>query len=311
VAGGAFLAAWLVHPYSAVAIAVAAAGGTLSAWISSEPDTRGRLLGAATALAPALLVYGALVAWQRRDPSFAAAAGGFFGKQNLPVAWYPLTLAALGLFALQGLRRLAAERSPWRHGLAGWIGAIALLHSSNLVNGYHFVFALHLPLALAAAGPVAAFFAGRADQGRRRAAGLVVGALLFGSALGTTLDDIGGAADHVMPKTQAQLLSALAKAPPGPVMAPPLLGNLVPAFTPDRVYVGHWFMTPGYDARSQEYARLASGEMGLEEARRLLSGQGIRYLIVPADRAPRLLAGLGLPAAAAATFGDLVLASLW
>ena len=69
-AAAAFAACWLVHPYSAVVVAAAAAGPVASEWISGEREGWTRLRNVALALAPAAAACGALVLWQRDDPAF-------------------------------------------------------------------------------------------------------------------------------------------------------------------------------------------------------------------------------------------------
>jgi hypothetical protein len=309
-ASAAFLASWLVHPYSAVVVAAAALGPVASEWVSGERDGWPRLRNVVVALAPAAAACCALLLWQLGDPAFGAASGGFFGQQAAPVFWYPVTLAAVGFFALRGLRAWADERHPWRHGFAGWIGAVVLLHSSNVVNGYHFVFALHAPLAILAAGPISRFFSsgskGRPGPALRGA----VAAALFGSAIGVTAIDARSASAHHLARPVHELLTALGDLPPGHVLAPAGLGNAVPAYGRHRVFVGHWFMTPEHDARAALYDELVRDPARLSELDALVRREGVRYLVLPAAVSGRVLTGLRVRVEGATQFGDLVLARL-
>jgi hypothetical protein len=302
----AFLACWLVHPYSAVVVAAAALVPAASEWVSGDRAGWARLRNVGVALAPAALACGALLLWQRADPAFRAASGGFFGQQAATVFWYPVTLAAVGFFALRGLRTWAGERHPWRHGFAGWVAALVLLHASNVVNGYHFVFALHAPLAMLAAGPVSRWF----SSGRGAPAAVARAAValaLFGSAIGTTALDAGAASAHYVARPLHDLLTELGRAPPGNVLAPAALGNVVPAYGRHRVFVGHWFMTPDYERRAARYEELVRDPGRAAELDALIRRERIRYLVLPAGSAGPALSALGVPVEAARQFGELVL----
>lgn len=291
--GTALIVTWFVHPYSAIAAGAATAGSIASSWISAEPGTWRRASRVGLAFAPAAAVCGAVLLWQRMDPAYASASDGFFGPQAASPAWYPITFGALGFFALRGLRAWASERHPWRHGLGGWVGAIALLHASGLVNGYHFLFALHLPLALLAARPVAAAFA--AVHRRRGApvlAALLAG-LLFASPVATTVVDVREAAARAVGEDMAALLARLRELPPSRVLCSPGVGNLVPAFTDHAVYVGHWFLTPDHDLRARQVEALTRDFWRAEELRALVAREGIAHVVVGADRLANVASALG------------------
>jgi hypothetical protein len=310
VASVAFFVCWLVHPYSAVVVAAAAAGPVVSEWISGAREGWTRLRNVALALAPAAAACGGLVLWQRGDAAFRAASGGFFGQQAAPVAWYPIALGAVGFFALRGLRAWVEEGHPWRHGIAGWLGAIVLLHSSNVVNGYHFVFALHAPLAVLAAGPVARFFSSRGEGLLGTAARAAVALLLFGSAVGATVIDTRSASAHYLAAPLHDLLTELGNAPPGNVLAPAPVGNVVPAYGRHRVFVGHWFMTPDYERKAALYDELIRDPDRAAELEALVRRERIRYLVLPTVVAGRVLSTMRVPVQGARQFADLVLVRL-
>lgn len=305
VVSAAFLGTWLVHPYSAVAAGAAAAGALASAWISGEPDLAARFRRFAAALLPGAVAVGALALWQRGDPVFRASSGGFFGPQLVTVGWYPVTLAALGFFALRGLRTRAERRDPWRHGLAGWAGAIALLHASNVVNGYHFVFALHVPLALLAAEPARAWLVARRSQGLRgRLAAVAVGALLFASPLGTTVADVQE--PWLLDGASARLLADLAARPAGNVLAPSGLALLVPAYSPHHVFAGHWFMTPDYEARAARADALTSDPSRARELAAEVAAHRIDHVVLLRAMVPAAIAA-GVPVARVTEHGRFAL----
>jgi hypothetical protein len=71
------------------------------------------------------------------------------------------------------------------------------------------------------------------------------------------------------------------------------LGNVLPAFSPHRVWVGHWFLTPDYDERHETFRRLISERSAAPRLRELVREQRIRYLVVPAARTKLVAEALG------------------
>jgi hypothetical protein len=271
-----------VHPYTALGVSAITALAPACALLLRERLDVPRLLGSAAVLAAAGCVIGAVSLWQLQDPVYRASVGGVFGTQSLSPLWYPLTLGALGAFALVGARRWIAARHPQRAALLGWVAAVALLHALPFLNGYKFVFLLPLPLSVLAA-PVAREWLERAHGG---ALALVAAVALFGGALLQSADALRTTrAVGVVPADLMRVVDALAAAPPGNVLAPSGVGNVIPAFTSHRVWVGHWFLTPDFYVRERRYQRLVSDRALAPELRALLREQQIRYLVVPAQRA--------------------------
>jgi hypothetical protein len=304
-----FCATYLVHPYSAVMIAAITLGAVVSTAVDDVRAAWRQACRIAVTVLPGALVCVLVAAWQRQDPAFQAASGGFFGDQDTPIFWYPITLAGVGFFALRGIRAWARESQPWCGVFVGWVGAVAVLHSSNLVNGYHFLFGLHLPVAIVAAGPVAT--AWRARGGRPAIpirAGLL--ALLFGAPIATTVIDVRSASEYRVAAPVAELLKALGAAPEGNVLAPAYFGNLIPAYGPHRVFVGQWFLTPDYDRRSALYEQLVADPRRERELIALVLRERFRYVVVPelaAQRITKLLPVIAEPVA----YGPYVLLRLW
>jgi hypothetical protein len=58
---------------------------------------------------------------------------------------------------------------------------------------------------------------------------------------------------------------------------------LLPAFTPHRVWVGQWFLTPNYENRVAAYEALTGNPAEFDRLRELLDGQRIRYLVIPSN----------------------------
>jgi hypothetical protein len=291
--GGGFLVLVLVHPYSAiVAITVAVARPVLG-WLLELPGGLAGVGVAAAGLLPALAGAAALSTWQNGDPVYHATAGNVLGPQALSISWYPLTLGVVGLLAVRGWRGWIADGETGRLGLGAWTLAVVVLHSSTILNGYHFVFHLWPPLCMAAAPALARTL----ERLRSRAYGLVGAAallvLIFQTPLTLTAKCLDEVETHRVRQAGIEVLGALAALPPGNVLAAPDLGNYLPAYTDHRVYVGHWFLTPQYAQRSQEALAAVSGRTTAEQLVELVDGQHIRYVVVPAQVASALAIALG------------------
>lgn len=292
-----FLLLALVHSYSAVLVGAILAGVALAELALDPPALRRRLPGIVVTLAPPAAALAALTLWQLRDPVFRASAGGLLGPQPASFFWAPIAYGALAFFALRGFRHLAREGHPWRLAIGGWLGGVALLASSTVLNGYHFVFGLHLPLCLAAAPALAA--AVERWRSERPAGALrlaVVMLLFFLSPLYVTVRSLREARhESVVPLSFVATIAELWRMPPTNVLSPPQLGTLIPASSAHRVWLGQWFMTPDFRERSRWYGLLIDNpESQARVLRVLVDAHRIGAVVVPARAAPRI-AGLLAP----------------
>jgi hypothetical protein len=284
-----FLLHW-VHVYSEIVVLAVAVVHPLLVRLLGEPIDRARVRRVAAALAAPLAVNAAITAWQLGDPVFARSSTQLLGSQCLSVFWYPLTLGLVGVFGLRGMMLLNREGHPWRYALAAWIATVVLLHTSPVLNGYHFVFQLHLPVALAAAPAVADTASRLRSTGRRFALALVVVGL-FAAPLAITWESILDVRrDSLVPRPYVEVARLLAREPPGNVLTPWHIGNLVPAFGPQRSFVGHWFLTPNYKERARAYAELVSDPRRTSDLLTLVDREQIRYVIAPLSEEARLSA---------------------
>jgi hypothetical protein len=283
---------WFTHPYSALAFAVVLASACALEWMLGAGPARA--VAWMPAMLPAAALVGALALWQREDPVFAAASGRIVGALAAPVFWYPVTLGVIGVLALQGGRAWIAQQHPWRHAMGGWWGGMALLHSSDVLEGYHFVPYLWIPVCILAAPRAAAILAGvRGNVRARVPAGLLAVALAAPAAVVTMSDTTAAAAQRIGPPERSAL-AWLSGVPAGNVLCSQALGNLVPAFTPHRVYLGHWFMTPDAGLRGQTFDRIVADPEG--QAHALLAivlRHRIDYVVVPPWVGPRIAAAMG------------------
>lgn len=285
---------WWVHPYSAVALV--AIGATH--WLARSLATRARAeLGE---LAPAAFVFallvGGVVFWQRMDPVYSAASNEFFGPLALSVFWYPLTYGAVLVFAVVGFASRSRSSRGALIALGSWVAAVAVLHSSPIWNGYHYVMYQHLPLSILAATGVVTLTR-KLGAGLPRAAGIVTLLVLsFGTPVLATIEAVQAvrARGRIAPET-FDLLEHLSRQGAGNVLAPAELGNMIPAYSHHKVFVGHWFLTPDYEERSRLYDRLVGAPEAVGELALLVGEQEIDYLIVRSeDVSSELALGLGV-----------------
>jgi hypothetical protein len=305
IAGAALVVLWCTHPYSALAAGAILAGAWSIEWLlAGRPPWRGRgpLL---VALAGAAVVVAALAVWQRADPVFRASSASIAGAHDAPVFWYPVAFGAVLLFAARGAARWIAERHAWRFSIAGALVAAVLLSSSDVVNGYHFIPYLHLPLCLLAAPAVADAFERAGGTWRGVAVRVALAVALFASTAANTVQSLQQARDAAVPASLAAAVERLGTLPPGNVLAPAWVGNVVPAIGPHRVYVGHYFMTPDYEARKATVDEILANPPGRSaELRHLVAAERIDYCVAPAAKAAALAAALGPAHGGGAVVGD-------
>lgn len=295
-----------VHPYSAIVVVAVCLGLLASKWVGGarfELQWDGRvLLGVGVGVG----LVGLLLWWQSLEPVFKASVGNTFGKRELAVFWYPVTLGMTGLLALRGACRDWSLDVPRRRVLLTWLAVVALLHSSPILNGYKFVIHLFLPVCLLAAPVVGRVYRRFYASGLLAKTGAALAlALTFGPALMVTVESMAqiGAINEV-PADYMRVVRAISAKPAGNVLAPVDLGNLIPAFAPHRVWFGHWFLTPDFRNRWETYEKLTADPRAKAQLLALLDQQRIRYLVLAADRAERLAKSLAGRMAQRTPLGD-------
>ncbi|MEN8159596.1 MAG: hypothetical protein ABFS41_05930 [Myxococcota bacterium] len=300
---------FFVHPYTALGVGVIATLHPLVARLCGENPPVRRWLEDLAVLGAAALVAGSVSLWQLQDAVYRQGTGGVLGDQNLSVLWYPLTLGLLGAMAWVGARRVRAARESAHPALFAWIGAVAALHWLPFLNGYKFVFLLPLPLCILAA-PVACDWLGSrlASGWRGRALAVLAGVALFaGSALQTATAVRSVGEVSAAPVDLMGMVELLADEPTGNALVPSGLGNVLPAFSAHRVWVGHWFLTPDFFEREALLHRLTTQPRMGPQLVRLLEEQAIRYIVVPRARADFVARQLGASVAERRRVGGLEL----
>jgi hypothetical protein len=212
-----------------------------------------RHLSTAAVVAPTLVAAAAVGYWQMQDAIYRASSGAFFGSQQLSVFWYPLTLGAVAVLALRGAQQWARVAHPYRFSLLAWIGAVIVLHTSSLINGYHFVFHLHLPLCILAAPALREMIEslGSAGFARRARAATLLLALLPSFLLVTRESIVEVTERNLAPRDYFAVVRTLAARPAGNALVP------------------------------------------LDELATVLAEQNIRYLVVESTQTPALREALG------------------
>jgi hypothetical protein len=208
-----------------------------------------------------------------------------------------------------GARRWIAEQHPQRVAIFGWILAIALLHWLPILNGYKFVFLLPLPICILAA-PVAREVLGRMRGPRARDRWLALGAgiALFGGTVFQTLEDIRSTRNvSAAPSDLMSAVQTLSEWPTGNALVPSGVGNVLPAFSSHRVWVGHWFLTPDFYERNEIFRRLTSDRSAAPRLRELVRKQHIRYVVVPSARYELVAEALGQAVSERHPHGELEL----
>ena len=294
VGAGIFLT-FCVHGYTVVFILGLIACKPVFEQVAGHTMNWGRTIRIGLAAGVSLLLCVAIGHWQSRDEVYRLCSGGLFGNNMASVFWYPITLGVLGVLAIRGFRVWCVHAHPYRYAIAAWILTSTFLHSSPIVAGFKFVYQLHLPLCILAA-PVARSLAAEyfGKAGRHRLVSVAVGLLLFATPLNFTVASVLRATrNSVIPADDAGMVRLLSQRSAGNVLAPPTVGNLIPAFTRHRVWVGQWFLTPGYESKAAEYERLVGDPNAYERLDRVLEDQHIAYLVVSGDRAESLARRLG------------------
>jgi hypothetical protein len=122
----------------------------------------------------------------------------------------------------------------------------------------------------------------------------LVSVALFSSPAFVTVNSIRTATEkNCMPADYARIVKTLALRQAGNALVPPDLGNVIPAFTPDRVWVGQWFLTPEYTRKVAAYRDLVGNPKLFVLLEALIREQHIRYFVAPKDKADQLSELLG------------------
>jgi hypothetical protein len=152
-----------------------------------------------------------------------------------------------------------------------------------MINGYHFIPYLHLPLAILAATAMSKTWDHLGSGGRaQRLALSAIVVLLFATPILVTIESLTDLPErNLIPRVFVEATNELAGLPQGRVFAPPEMGLLIGSYTPHQVWAGHWFMTPEYWPKVELYGQLISDRERASELRGILDAEQIDYVVVP------------------------------
>ena len=80
------------------------------------------------------------------------------------------------------------------------------------------------------------------------------------------------------PQADMNAMRWLASRPDGPVFCHHRTGGLIPWLAGKKVFAGHWFMTPDYNAAVPLSVEFYHPYISLERKRQILAGSGARYV---------------------------------
>jgi hypothetical protein len=235
--------------------------------------------------APAVLYQMAVA---RIDPAMRYHSG--IDMTSPPAATY---VAGFGLvlivLAVLGLPR-AWRGGPLARFSIVWAVVGSLLLYFPVMFNRRLATGLIIPVGILAAHTVeeiVANIAGASPTPARRAAAAAVFLLILASVVPTNLlatrQDWISATSGEFPAYISEDLAAsldwLRAAPRGVVLAARDFDNLVPAFTGQTVYAGHWAQTIHNDPKAEQIYAMLAGELPPAEVRRFLDASGARYLV--------------------------------
>lgn len=280
---------WFVHPYTAFAVfsifctylALSIIFQNKISWIRISKRGISLMLG--------IIIIGLITFWQKQDLVFKKTSSSFFGAQNVSLFWYPLTYGLLILFFLLGLKKMIRENHPWLFPMIGWTTAIVILHNSPILNGYKFLMYLHMPICIVAAPAVADWFKNQKKNliGYCRSGIVII--LIFISTIFISIESIKEVRAYGIPESWLSIAKKMKELPPGNILAPMPLSNILPSFTHHKVYNGHWFMTPDSNLKSKFYLTIMQNPLKYSyEINNLIEKENINYIIQPINYAEDL-----------------------
>jgi hypothetical protein len=212
----------------------------------------------------AIILYAS--AWQIADEIYRLSASHFFGTQNITLFWYPIGLGLLLFLAVKG-----SLMNPSKVILV-WIFPVIFLHHSDIVNGYKFLFYLHIPVVILATPYFLHLL-----QNFSRLSYFLIFPLLFNAPVFQTIEGIQEikSREYISPAIYAEI-KKLQTIPKANIIAPTPVDTMIPAFTPHNVFCGHWFLTPGYQEKGKLYSYLVDHP---QERVAIMKEFGIAYLL--------------------------------
>jgi hypothetical protein len=287
-AGVVFAAMALIHPYNVVTFTVVPGVFLLTEALRARRLDRRAVANYVVmglVAAPAVLYQIALV---RIDPVLKIHAQ--VDMASPVVGWY---LAGFGPVLI--VLALLGVRGAWRGGPLArfavvWLAAGALLLYFPVSFNRRLAMGLMIPVGILASYPIEDLVSrllGARPTAARVASATAVFLLVLASIAPTNLlatredwrNALYGGFPVYISEDLAGAFEWLRNAPPGVVVAEGGVGNLIPAFTGQTVYAGHWAQTIDYGAKQGRIDRLLDGELAPGEITRFLIDSHVRYII--------------------------------
>jgi hypothetical protein len=289
----------LVQPFAVpIVLVVLGAYLILLAWRNRRLPWRGILVAGAAALGSLPFVLYDLYVY-RTNPALAA-----WSAQNvtpsLPPWNYALGYGLILLLALAGLWTALRRREPADLFLLAWVGSTSLLLYVPFALQRRFITGLHLPLVLLAAiGLEQIVWPRIAARRRGMMTGLLVGLAAVTNVFVPAVAVAGvaqGRQPLVMSGDQAAACTWLREHTTwtDTVLAPPDVGQFIPAWAGNRVVYGHPLETIDAQTKESEIARFYSPETATAERRALLDRYEVRYVWLPSGQPGIVPADLSL-----------------
>ena len=274
------VACFFVHPYTGItAFAVI---GLFTLWNMTAKVFNGKRLpvmapeNAIVGMIMAASTVGSIMYWARQDPVYAKTmAMSSQWRPTYDLSWWPLMYGLPFGLALYGIRKKQeAMTIP-----IIWLMTVLILSRLTLWPGVKFQFLAHLPLCLLAALGLKTM--NMSTWSKTTKVGLLI--LLFTATPINLMRSVAQAKDapaSYVPQAQLRLLEKLNELPEGGVMTSYQGGQLIPWKSGKRVFLGHWFMSYSFQERSKAMFYFWDEETPLEEKKKFIRAQGIRYLVV-------------------------------
>lgn len=298
---------FFTHPYTGLVVFLVY--GLDTAAVLYRQGERLRFLQSRAGLIVGGCLCGLITLWQLGDPVYRKCSGGILGVKDVSVFWYPIVLGTPLVFAAMGWKAALVEPKPWFRPLAIWTLVVIVLHSSPVLNGFHYAMFLPLPIGIAAAEPFHRFLKISPTDFRQRAGQLLVISLTFCMPLILTLQSIlVTPLENMVDPDTVQVIRWFQQQPQGNIFGPLEVCSLIPAYSTHRVYVGHWFLTPDYFVRrKQSRDFLRDPKKNPEEIASFLARNQIHYVIVEATDVDRFLAAVSPDWKIRARIGEMVI----
>jgi hypothetical protein len=204
---------------------------------------------------------------------------------SLPPWEYALGYGLILLLALGGIAVALRRHDRMDLFLLAWVGSVVVLLYVPFALQRRFITGLHVPLTLLAALGLEQIFWPRVRASRRTlVTGLLVGCTALTNLFVPLVSVVGvaqGRQPLVMTDDEAAAYAWLGKetAWTDTVLAPPEMGQFIPAWAGNRVVYGHPFETIDAQGKKAEVTHFFSSDATTAERRDLLNRYGVRYVL--------------------------------